>query len=205
MDEAKAFAKAIHAKFPGKLLSYNCSPSFNWKKKLTDAQIATFQQDLARLGYKFQFVTLAGFHALNFSMFSLAREYASRGMSAYADLQARARRGPGCLWWRGVIATALLLGERLRLSPRRGTARQGPPRNPRIAAANAPVAPPSTSFPPRRRPSLRRRSWAMAPSSTRPSSVRALGPRPPPRLPACRAAWGGPRVAPCLGRRCPHP
>lgn len=87
MEEATKFAAAIHAKYPGKLLAYNCSPSFNWKKKLTDDQIATFQQDLGRLGYKFQFVTLAGFHALNFSMFSLAREYASRGMSAYADLQ----------------------------------------------------------------------------------------------------------------------
>ncbi|GBF89302.1 isocitrate lyase [Raphidocelis subcapitata] len=87
MEEAKKFAKAIHAKYPGKLLAYNCSPSFNWKKKLTDPQIATFQQDLANLGYKFQFVTLAGFHALNFSMFSLAKEYATRGMSAYADLQ----------------------------------------------------------------------------------------------------------------------
>ncbi|KIZ05781.1 isocitrate lyase [Monoraphidium neglectum] len=87
MEEAKKFAKAIHAKFPGKLLAYNCSPSFNWKKKLSDEQIATFQQDLDKLNYKFQFVTLAGFHALNFSMFSLAREYATRGMSAYADLQ----------------------------------------------------------------------------------------------------------------------
>lgn len=87
MEEAEKFAAAIHAKYPGKLLSYNCSPSFNWKKRLTDAQIETFQQDLARLGYKFQFVTLAGFHALNFSMFSLAREYATRGMAAYADLQ----------------------------------------------------------------------------------------------------------------------
>ena len=87
MDEAKAFAAAMHAKFPGKLLAYNCSPSFNWKKKLSDEQIASFQSTLGALGYKFQFVTLAGFHALNFSMFSLAKDYAKRGMAAYSELQ----------------------------------------------------------------------------------------------------------------------
>jgi len=87
LDEARRFADAIHAKFPGKLLAYNCSPSFNWKKKLDDATIATFQQKIAGMGYKFQFVTLAGFHALNLSMFELARGYKDTGMSAYARLQ----------------------------------------------------------------------------------------------------------------------
>lgn len=87
LAEARMFADAIHAKFPGKLLAYNCSPSFNWKKKLDDARIASFQEDLGRMGYKFQFVTLAGFHALNMSMFSLAREYAQTGMTAYSQLQ----------------------------------------------------------------------------------------------------------------------
>src|SRR6266568_1806459 len=85
--EAKKFADAIHAKFPGKLLAYNCSPSFNWKKKLDDVTIANFQQELGKMGYKFQFVTLAGFHALNMSMFHLARGYAQAGMTAYSKLQ----------------------------------------------------------------------------------------------------------------------
>ncbi|WP_292786134.1 MULTISPECIES: isocitrate lyase [unclassified Microbacterium] len=84
---AREFAAAIHAQFPGKLLAYNCSPSFNWKRHLSDAEIATFQQELADLGYKFQFITLAGFHALNHSMFDLARGYAERAMSAYVELQ----------------------------------------------------------------------------------------------------------------------
>jgi isocitrate lyase len=87
LEEARRFAEAIHAHFPGKLLAYNCSPSFNWKKKLDDATIASFQQQLGALGYKFQFVTLAGFHALNHSMFELARGYKARGMAAYAELQ----------------------------------------------------------------------------------------------------------------------
>ncbi|MEJ1154971.1 MULTISPECIES: isocitrate lyase [Microbacterium] len=87
IELAREFAKAIHAKYPGKLLAYNCSPSFNWKRHLNDAQIATFQQELADLGYKFQFITLAGFHALNYSMFDLARGYADRAMSAYVELQ----------------------------------------------------------------------------------------------------------------------
>ncbi len=87
--EAKQFAAAVHAKFPGKLLAYNCSPSFNWRKHLSDAAIASFQRDIAAMGYKFQFVTLAGFHALNLSMFDLGREYAKSGMSAYAALQDR--------------------------------------------------------------------------------------------------------------------
>ncbi|MBI4458286.1 isocitrate lyase [Candidatus Uhrbacteria bacterium] len=89
LAEAKAFAEAIHAKFPGKLLAYNCSPSFNWKKKLDDAAIAKFQHELGAMGYKFQFVTLAGFHANNHAMFDLARGYAERGMSAYVELQQR--------------------------------------------------------------------------------------------------------------------
>ena len=87
LAEAKKFADAIHAKFPGKLLAYNCSPSFNWKKKLDDVTIANFQQELGKMGYKFQFVTLAGFHALNLSMFNLARGYANSGMTAYSRLQ----------------------------------------------------------------------------------------------------------------------
>ncbi|HEX6292037.1 MAG TPA: isocitrate lyase [Herpetosiphonaceae bacterium] len=87
LDEARRFAEAIHERFPGKLLAYNCSPSFNWKKKLDDETIARFQRELGTLGYKFQFVTLAGFHALNHSMFSLARGYSERGMAAYSELQ----------------------------------------------------------------------------------------------------------------------
>ncbi len=87
LEEAKRFAEAIHAKYPGKLLAYNCSPSFNWEKKLDRDTIAQFQSELARLGYKFQFVTLAGFHALNYSMFELASDYKERGMAAYSDLQ----------------------------------------------------------------------------------------------------------------------
>jgi len=87
LDEAKEFAEAVHKQFPGKLLAYNCSPSFNWKKHLDDATIAKFQRELGAMGYKFQFVTLAGFHALNYAMFELAREYRSEGMAAYSRLQ----------------------------------------------------------------------------------------------------------------------
>lgn len=87
LEEARLFAQAIHAKFPGKLLAYNCSPSFNWKKKLDDATIAKFQEELGKMGYKFQFVTLAGFHSLNYSMFQLAKGYSERGMAAYSELQ----------------------------------------------------------------------------------------------------------------------
>ena len=89
LAEARRFAEAIHARYPGKLLAYNCSPSFNWKSKLDDTTIARFQRELGAMGYKFQFVTLAGFHALNLSMFELARDYAATGMSAYASLQER--------------------------------------------------------------------------------------------------------------------
>ncbi|MCR8848814.1 isocitrate lyase [Rossellomorea sp. SC111] len=87
LEEARRFAEAIHAEHPGKLLAYNCSPSFNWKKKLDDETIAKFQVELGKMGYKFQFVTLAGFHALNHSMFELARGYKNRGMAAYSQLQ----------------------------------------------------------------------------------------------------------------------
>ncbi len=87
LGEAREFAQAIHERFPGKLLAYNCSPSFNWKRHLDDAQIASFQADLGSLGYRFQFVTLAGFHALNSAMYELARGYATEGMSAYVRLQ----------------------------------------------------------------------------------------------------------------------
>ncbi|WP_066400828.1 isocitrate lyase [Cytobacillus eiseniae] len=87
LEEARQFAEAIHEKYPGKLLAYNCSPSFNWKKKLDDETIAEFQVELGKMGYKFQFVTLAGFHALNHSMFELARGYKEYGMAAYSELQ----------------------------------------------------------------------------------------------------------------------
>ena len=87
LEQAKAFAEGIHAEFPGKLLAYNCSPSFNWKMKLSEEDIATFQEQIAAMGYKFQFVTLAGFHALNYSMFELAHNYRDRGMTAYSELQ----------------------------------------------------------------------------------------------------------------------
>jgi isocitrate lyase len=94
---ARAFAEGVHAKYPGKLLAYNCSPSFNWKKNLDDTTIAKFQRELAAMGYKFQFITLAGFHALNYSMFNLAHGYARRQMSAFVELQeaefAAAERG----------------------------------------------------------------------------------------------------------------
>ena len=87
LAEAREFAEAIHAKFPGKMLAYNCSPSFNWRKNLDDATIATFQKELGAMGYKFQFITLAGFHALNHAMFELARNYKNNGMTAYCALQ----------------------------------------------------------------------------------------------------------------------
>jgi isocitrate lyase len=89
LAEARQFAETIHRRFPGKLLAYNCSPSFNWRRHLSDAQIASFRDDLAALGYKFQFVTLSGFHVLNLGMFELASAFRERGMAAYADLQTR--------------------------------------------------------------------------------------------------------------------
>jgi isocitrate/methylisocitrate lyase len=87
LDEAERFADAIHREFPGKLLAYNCSPSFNWRKKLSPRELEGFQRDIASMGYRFQFVTLAGFHSLNLSMFNLARDYSERGMAAYSELQ----------------------------------------------------------------------------------------------------------------------
>jgi isocitrate lyase len=94
---ARSYAEAIHRQFPGKMLAYNCSPSFNWKKNLDDATIARFQKELASMGYRYQFITLAGFHSLNYSMFDLAHGYARRQMSAFVDLQeaefAAAERG----------------------------------------------------------------------------------------------------------------
>jgi isocitrate lyase len=87
LKEAERFAEAIHREFPGKMLAYNCSPSFNWQKKLPPEKIAAFQREIGRMGYRFQFVTLAGFHSLNLSMFNLARGYRDRGMAAYSELQ----------------------------------------------------------------------------------------------------------------------
>ena len=87
LEEARKFAEGIHSKFPGKMLAYNCSPSFNWKANLSDKEIAEFQREIAKMGYKFQFVTLAGFHTLNKSMFELAVEYKDQGMAAYSKLQ----------------------------------------------------------------------------------------------------------------------
>ena len=89
LDDARAFAEGVHAEFPGKLLAYNCSPSFNWKRRLDDQQVAAFQKELGALGYRFQFITLAGFHALNASMFELAKGFADEGMTAYVRLQER--------------------------------------------------------------------------------------------------------------------
>lgn len=119
LKEAEQFAEAIHKKFPGKLLAYNCSPSFNWKKKLSEKEIAEYQKALGKLGYKYQFVTLAGFHALNFSMFQLAKGYAERGMAAYSELQqaefaaeadgytaTRHQREVGTGWFDAVATTA---------------------------------------------------------------------------------------------------
>ena len=87
LNEARRFAEAIHSKFPGKLLAYNCSPSFNWKKNLSDKEIEIFQKEIGKMGYKFQFITLAGFHAQNFAIFDLAKKYKNYGMSAYSRLQ----------------------------------------------------------------------------------------------------------------------
>jgi len=89
LEEAREFSAAIHAKFPGKMLAYNCSPSFNWRQHLSEEECAEFQRELGKMGYKFQFVPLAGFHALNSSMFELARAYKDEGMAAYSRLQER--------------------------------------------------------------------------------------------------------------------
>ena len=123
LDEAEQFAAAVHERFPGKLLAYNCSPSFNWRKHLSDERIATFRQELARMGYRYQFITLAGFHALNASMFELARGYRDEGMPAYVRLQehefaleehgytaTRHQREVGAGWF-DAIATAVSGGQ----------------------------------------------------------------------------------------------
>ena len=123
LDEAEQFAAAVHERFPGKLLAYNCSPSFNWRKHLSDDRIATFRQELARMGYRYQFITLAGFHALNASMFELARGYRDEGMPAYVRLQehefaleehgytaTRHQREVGAGWF-DAIATAVSGGQ----------------------------------------------------------------------------------------------
>ncbi|KPC75298.1 Isocitrate lyase, partial [Streptomyces sp. NRRL F-6602] len=89
LAQAREFAEALHAQYPDKMLAYNCSPSFNWKAALDDDQIAKFQRELGAMGYRFQFITLAGFHSLNHGMFDLARGYAEHGMTAYVDLQER--------------------------------------------------------------------------------------------------------------------
>ena len=119
LEEAQRFADAIHAEFPGKMLAYNCSPSFNWKKKLPHDDIATFQKRIAAMGYKYQFVTLAGFHSLNHAMFKLALGYKERGMAAYSELQqaefaaepegytaTRHQREVGTSWFDAVATTA---------------------------------------------------------------------------------------------------
>ncbi|MCK5042318.1 MAG: isocitrate lyase, partial [Sphingomonadales bacterium] len=87
LDDARRFAEAIHKEFPGKMLAYNCSPSFNWKTNLDDKTIASFQKEIGAMGYKYQFVTLAGFHSINHAMFELALDYKDRGMAAYTELQ----------------------------------------------------------------------------------------------------------------------
>ena len=123
LDEAEQFAAAVHERFPGKLLAYNCSPSFNWRKHLSDDRIATFREELARMGYRYQFITLAGFHALNASMFELARGYRDEGMPAYVRLQehefaleehgytaTRHQREVGAGWF-DAIATAVSGGQ----------------------------------------------------------------------------------------------
>jgi isocitrate lyase len=123
LEEAEQFAAAIHERFPGKLLAYNCSPSFNWRKHLGDDEIERFQQELGRMGYRYQFITLAGFHALNASMFELAAGYAREGMPAYVRLQehefaleeqgytaTRHQREVGAGWF-DAIATAVSGGE----------------------------------------------------------------------------------------------
>ena len=109
LEEAKRFAEAIHAVYPGKLLAYNCSPSFNWRKKLDEVTIAKFQRELGAMGYKFQFITLAGFHAVNMSMFELATGYRESGMTAYSALQQREfaaeKLGYGAVKHQGFVGT----------------------------------------------------------------------------------------------------
>ena len=109
IDQARNFARSVHSRFPGKLLAYNCSPSFNWKKHLSPEEIEGFQDELGKLGYRFQFITLAGFHALNFSMFELANNYREHGMTAYSTLQEKELelepRGYGALKHQSFVGT----------------------------------------------------------------------------------------------------
>ncbi len=109
IDQARNFARSVHSRFPGKLLAYNCSPSFNWKKHLSPEEIEGFQDELGKLGYRFQFITLAGFHALNFSMFELADNYREHGMAAYSTLQEKELemepRGYGALKHQSFVGT----------------------------------------------------------------------------------------------------
>ena len=109
IDQARNFARSVHSRFPGKLLAYNCSPSFNWKKHLSPEEIEGFQDELGKLGYRFQFITLAGFHALNFSMFELANNYREHGMAAYSTLQEKELemepRGYGALKHQSFVGT----------------------------------------------------------------------------------------------------
>ena len=126
---AREFAEAIKAEYPDQLLAYNCSPSFNWQTHLDDATIAKFQRELGAMGYKFQFITLAGFHSLNQSMFDLARGYAAEGMPAYVGLQdaefaaeATATPPPG-ISGRSAPATSTWSARRSRRTPRRGAER----------------------------------------------------------------------------------
>jgi len=122
---AREFATEMHRVFPGQMLAYNCSPSFNWKSALDDAQIATFQDELGELGYKFQFITLAGFHAINHSMFSLAHGYARTGMSAYVELQqaefADAERGYTAVKHQAEVGTGYFDKVATALNPTSGT------------------------------------------------------------------------------------
>ncbi|WP_459642429.1 isocitrate lyase [Kineococcus sp. NUM-3379] len=125
LDLARRFAEAVHERFPGKLLAYNCSPSFNWRAALDDADIARFQRELAAMGYRFQFITLAGFHALNASMFELASGYARSGMPAYVELQERefamAAQGYTAVRHQAEVGTGYFDRVATALNPRSGT------------------------------------------------------------------------------------
>ena len=149
LDDARKFAEAVHKRYPGKLLAYNCSPSFNWKKKLDDATIAKFQRELGAMGYKFQFVTLAGFHQLNYGMFDLASGYRDRGMGAYSELQVGRVRGGG----RAAIpppATSARSAPAISIRSRWSSPAASPPPPP---WRNRPRPPSSTPPPSFRRPS----------------------------------------------------
>ncbi len=145
LDDARRFAEAVHREHPGKLLAYNCSPSFNWQAKLDEATIARFQRELGAMGYKFQFVTLAGFHALNLSMFDLADGYRDRGMAAYSEMQQRefAAQGRGFTAVRHQREVGTGYFDQVAM-----TISQAGPRPPR---SRTPPRPPSSTSPPDRR------------------------------------------------------